>query len=339
MNTIEDTIEDTIDKAIAAPPSSLLPWCGPLVKHTKNPILAANPSQSWEAGSVYNASTVVWNDAVWMVYRAEDVLPADIREDNLYTSRLGLARSVDGLHFERVREDPILDTEGPWAEYKTRGVEDPRVTRMDDGRFLMTYTAFSGRSLADFDGTVKLFLAESDDLHSWHEHGPIFSFWAKSGGILSERVAGRYWMYYGEGDIWLASSLDGITWEPQPAPALVRFPGTAENGIEVGAPPFLTSDGIVLIYNRISGGELMHYEPGVAVFDRDDPARLLWRSPDPLLRGEIPEEFNIRLIQNMGKDIYTLFAMGTARMNGQFFLYYGRADESVCAATASLTQG
>ncbi len=317
---------------------SLLPWRGALEKHPGNPILAASPSQPWEAGAVYNASTVVWNGAVWMVYRAEDVPPADIREDNLYTSRLGLARSADGLHFERMSDKPVLGTGGPWAARKTRGVEDPRVTRMDDGRFLMTCTAFSGASLYDFGGTIRLFLAESDDLYTWREHGPVFPFTAKSGGILSERVAGRYWMYYGEGDIRLASSPDGIAWEDHPTPVLTPHPGTAENGIEVGPPPFVTPEGIVLIYNRISAGTPMHYEPGVAVFDRHDPARLLWRSPGPLLRGESADEVSARFADEQGENNYVLFAMGTARFAGRFFLYYGRADESVCAATAALKE-
>ena len=324
--------------SVDADASSLLPWQGVLKKYPGNPILAANPAQSWEGGAVYNASTVVWDGAVWMVYRAEDVLPTDIREDNLYTSRLGLARSEDGLHFERMSDEPVLGTGGLWAAQKTRGVEDPRVTRMDDGRFLMTYTAFSGASLFDFDGTIRLFLAESHDLYTWREHGPVFAFPAKSGGILSARVAGRYWMYYGEGDIFLASSPDGIAWEGHPAPVLMPHPGTEENGIEVGPPPFVTRHGIVLIYNRISAGAVMHYEPGVAVFDRHDPARLLWRSPGPLLRGESTDEISVRFADQQGEDNYVLFAMGTAMFGGKFFLYYGRADESVCAATAALKE-
>jgi predicted GH43/DUF377 family glycosyl hydrolase len=38
----------------------------------------------------------------------------------------------------------------------------------------------------------------------------------------------------------------------------------------------LTSDGIVLIYN--GGDGKFVYRAGIAIFDRKDPSKLLWRS-------------------------------------------------------------
>ena len=50
----------------------------------------------WEAKDVFNPATVVRNDTLLMIYRAEDSIGKFAG-----TSRLGLAWSIDGKHFTR----------------------------------------------------------------------------------------------------------------------------------------------------------------------------------------------------------------------------------------------
>ena len=106
------------------------------------------------------------------------------------------------------------------------GIEDPRVVERapaDGGGFLMTYTAWNKM-------VARLCIATSPNLLAWSRHGPAFAgtayedAWSKSGAIvaraaadgrvIAERVQGRFWMYWGEHHVHLATSPDLIRWTP-----------------------------------------------------------------------------------------------------------------------------
>ncbi len=310
-------------------------WLAPFEKHALNPVLRSCPERTWESGAVYNPAAITWQNAVWLLYRAEDVPVHEISETRLYTGRFGLARSHDGVHFERVQNDPVLGPGGPFAALKTRGVEDPRLVQMLDGRFLLTYTAFCGTSLYDWaPGRIHLFLAESRDLVHWKEHGPVFSFGAKSAGILPVKIDGRFVMYYGDHDIHLAESPDGVNWTPTGRVVLAPRPGFADDGgVEVGPPPLLTKHGILLIYNMISAKQPYEYAVGYALLDRHEPWRVLERGEQPILRGEHAWERSRRFDESVIRGAHVLFASGAAILGDRFFLYYGCGDETVCVAS------
>lgn len=84
--------------------------------------------------TVHNAAVVKYRDEYIMLFRS-----------HLRTGRsiIGLARSLDGFEF-KADPRPFLtpDQEGPFAEYEEFGVEDPRVTRVEND-YLITYSAYS----------------------------------------------------------------------------------------------------------------------------------------------------------------------------------------------------
>src|SRR5260370_18270380 len=84
----------------------------------------------------------------------------------------------------------------------------------------------------------------------------------------------------------LVSSTDLIHWtEATQTPVLPRPPGMFDSRVvEPGPPPFLTPKGIVLIYN--GADDNLVYRTGVAVFDRNDPRKLLSRSDAPIFAPE-----------------------------------------------------
>ena len=204
------------------------PWAfGPFTKiDAANPVLGpcansrwdcpfAGPV-AWEEKDVFNPAAVVRDGVVHLLYRAEDSVGK-----HLGTSRIGLARSLDGLAFER-ESAPVL---GP-AEDAHRclewegGTEDPRVCSNEDGSYVMTYTAYDGRK-------ARLCVATSTDLKHWTKHGLAFKampeLWSKSGSIVcrvdgerlvATRLSGKYWMYWGESYVFAATSDDLIDWEP-----------------------------------------------------------------------------------------------------------------------------
>jgi predicted GH43/DUF377 family glycosyl hydrolase len=91
----------------------------------------------------------------------------------------------------------------PEADYeKGGGVEDPRLVQLRD-RYYLTYTAYNKKD-------AQLCLAESMDLIHWKRLGVILPAyrgnwnrgWTKSGAIVPEKIAGKYWMY------WLGTAAD-----------------------------------------------------------------------------------------------------------------------------------
>ena len=108
------------------------------------------------------------------------------------------------------------------------GCEDPRVVEVG-GTYYMTYTGYDGTS-------ARLCLATSPDLLTWTKHGALFPDfrtrgvdkpWSKSGAILTKPLNGLYYMYFGDKDIYYATSRNLIQWTPGPSasPSCGRSPG------------------------------------------------------------------------------------------------------------------
>ena len=215
------------------------------------------------------------NGMVDVLYRAEDDTGA--MQIGMHTSRLGLAESADGIHFTR-RPTPVFypADDGQNAREWPGGVEDPRIVEREDGTYVLTYTQWNRV-------TYSVGIATSRDLEHWTKYGPAFleaeggkyaNLKYKSAGIvtalrdgrlIAARIEGKYWMYWGEGAIHLATSSDLIRWTPvedakgEPIEVLRPRPGRFDSSFpETGPPPVLTRRGIVVIYNgknAASGGD------------------------------------------------------------------------------------
>ncbi len=310
----------------------------------------------WEATSTFNPAAVVRDGRIVVLYRAEDASGAMVIGG--HTSRLGLAQSTDGTHFRRLPEPvffPSRDAEQ--SREWPGGVEDPRLVEAEDGTYVLTYTQWNRQ-------TYTVGTATSHDLEHWTKYGPAFAAAAggkyrslayKSAGILcrlvdgrliAARVHGKYWMYWGEIEVRLATSTDLVHWSPvedasgKPKVLLARRPGLFDSDFpEVGPPPVLTKQGIVLLYNGKnagSGGDPTigagAYSAGQALFSADDPPRLLARSDHPYLKPKLPFEKSGQYAAG------TVFTEGLVLFKGAWWLYYGTADSFVGVATAPLQQ-
>ena len=289
---------------------------------SETPILAPQ-GNTWESAGAFNPAVIVRDGKFIMLYRAQD--PAG-------TSRLGYAESSDGIHFTP-RPEPVL---GPEADYeKDGGVEDPRLVEIGDTYYL-TYTGYNKKD-------AQLCLAESKDLIHWKRLGVIVPAyqgtwnraWTKSGAIVPEKIDGKYWMYWlgTAGDktdqMGLSSSTDLLHWhEETETPVLPRRPGKFDSRVvEPGPPPLVTLQGIVLVYN--GADDRLVYRTGIAVFDRRDPQKVLYRSDEPVF---VPE----REWEKVGQVPNVVFVEGMARKGSDWLFYYGGADKYVGVATAKL---
>lgn len=303
---------------------------GPFTPWSGNPVLRPS-GDGWQSGNVYNPAAVVHDDRVVLLYRAHS-------DDRV--SRIGYAVSDDGLHFD-AEAWPVIE---PTEPYEKSGCEDPRLTCIE-GVFHLTYTGFDGQS-------ALLCLATSTDLRSWTKHGPLFPDldtwktvhwakglrsgqpWNKAGGIVPVQIGGRWHMYVGEGAIYHATSPDLRTWTVDDAPLVEGRPGTWDADlVEVGAPPVVVDDRLVLLVNgaRFLSREkgLVDYRCGQIAFALDDPRRLVERADEPWLQPSAPEE-RAGLVPNV------TFVEGLVHFRGRWLAYYGQSDTTTGVALSDM---
>lgn len=299
----------------------------------------------WAALHTFNPAAIVRGGEVCVLYRAEDAT-GDMKIGG-HTSRIGLARSRDGLHFVS-DPSPVLfpANDDQKTNEWTGGCEDPRVVETEEGNYVLMYTEYCRNSQTH---KAQLGVAMSDDLIHWKKCGPAFANlgpdfvkrYTKSGAIVTHLVNGKllawkhdgkYWMYWGEGEIRLASSDDCIHWVPGPVVLRTR-PGKFDSSlVEAGPPAILTDRGILLIYNgrngehgdtNLSAGA---YSGGQALFDAKNPTNLLQRTDAPFYKPETDFE---RAGQYAAG---TTFLEGLVFFKGNWLLYYGCADSYVAVA-------
>lgn len=323
---------------------------------------------AWEAKDIFNPAAVVKDDKVWLLYRAEDHIGKYAG-----TSRIGLAVSEDGLHFSTFPEPVLFPDNDSFQSIEWEGgCEDPRIVETEDGRYFLYYTAFNGT-------TALLCCAESTDLIHWKKHGPVFQnalngkyagFWSKSGAVVCRqckehfypvKLQDVYWMYWGESNIYAATSKDLIQWTPVEYAAEgsdpehtyslrdsssagrsdlahvllpIIFPRKGnydEYLCEPGPQAVLTDNGIVLLYNGKGnnpehlGGHDTMYQGGQLLLDPENPACVIARTTRPFISPS--ETFELE-----GQVMPTCFLEGMVYFHGQYFLYYGTADSKAAVA-------
>ncbi len=320
-----------------------------------NPVLSASTGVficpilkqkvKWEEKDVFNPAAVVRNDTVFLLYRAEDVIGKYAG-----TSRIGLAFSVDGLHFTRGSEPVFFPAEDSMKIYEWEGgIEDPRIIENESGIYFLTYTAYDGK-------TARLCIASSNDLVHWAKQGLLFTgkfkdSWSKSGAIVGKRVEnkiiaqkidGKYWMYFGDTDLFMATSVDLIHWQPLEENGKLKSvlkPRASyfdSRLVESGPAAMLTERGIVLLYNgmnlAVNGDSTIAkdaYCSGQALFDKNDPTKLIDRLEKNFLRPDQPYEINGQINQ-------VCFIEGLVPFQGKWFLYFGTADSKIAVATSTI---
>jgi predicted GH43/DUF377 family glycosyl hydrolase len=305
---------------------------------------ARRDSVQWEEKDVFIPSAVVRNGKVYLLYRAEDVVGK-----HAGTSRLGLASSEDGLHFTRLPEPVFYPDNDSMKIYEWEGgVEDPRLVEDELGNYVLTYTAYDGK-------TARLCVATSSDLMTWQKHGlafkdePYRNLWSKSGAIVTRQVGeqfiarkikGKYTMYWGDTHIFMATSDDLIHWNPltDKRGELVTVFGPREGMfdsdlVEPGQQAMIQNDGILLIYNsrnNLTKGDSKlpdgNYAAGQVLLDLQNPSRVIKRSSAYFLTPDKPYEIT-------GQVNNVCFAEGLVYYKNRWLLYYGTADSKIAVAT------
>ena len=353
---------------IACAPKEETVWLLGFEKPIENPILISDSSFTffdpvlqnevqWQKADVFNPAAIVRNDTIYVLYRAEDNPGARLGGR---TSRIGLAASTDGIHFKKFKTPVLYPDSSEYLQWDyPGGVEDPRIVELPEGSYLMLYTSWNRK-------TARLSAATSDDLIHWKKHGPVFedayegkflNIWSKSGSIVTEmkygriiaaKIDGKYWMYWGEEFVNLAFSDNLTDWYPlldanqTLLQVMKRRPNMFDSRLtEPGPPALLTKKGILLFYNgkndegpnadpAVPEGT---YSGGQALFDKDDPAKLIDRLDTPFIQPDLPHEITGQYKAG------TTFIEGLVYYKGKWYLYYGTADSMVGLAISEADPG
>ncbi len=287
----------------------------PLSKFTRltnGPILSPGPNHFDESGA-FNPASIKYNHKIVLLYRAQD---------KKGVSTIGYADSKDGINFVKATA-PVFT---PKTSYETGGgIEDPRLVKINN-QFYLTYTGYNKQD-------AQLCLARSTDLKHWQRLGIILPAykgtwnkqWTKSGAILTKKIKGKYWMYYlgtrnGCDEMGLASSTDLLHWQDAtPEPVLPKRDKQFDaRVVEPGSPPIITKQGILLIYN--GADKNLVYRTGYAIFDVNDPRKLILRSAHPIFVPLASWEKN-------GQVPNVVFIEGLVKTKNNLLLYYGGADK------------
>lgn len=267
-------------------------------------------SVAWESNDTFNPAATIYDGKIIVFYRAEDKSGEGIGGR---TSRLGYAWSEDGLNFQRETTPVFYPDNDSQKELEwPGGCEDPRITVTGDGTYVMLYTQWNRKQ-------ARMAVATSKDLRKWEKHGPAFAKaydgrffdeFSKSGSIITglvdgkqviAKIDGKYWMYWGEKFVNVATSEDLINWTPlldengEFLKVIEPRPGKFDSELtECGPPAVITNKGILLLYNgKNKHGEegdpnytANSYCAGQALFDLNDPTKLIGQLDKPFF---IPE--------------------------------------------------
>jgi predicted GH43/DUF377 family glycosyl hydrolase len=304
-----------------------------LQRHPDNPVLLPDPSSDWECYNVFNPAVIYDNGLFRMWYRAQGLD---------WVSRIGYAVSKDGVHWNRLRR-PVLE---PHDGTDARGLEDPRVVRLDDGStqapvYYMTYTAY-GREISGeaepthAGGGILPMVARSTNGITWERLGPIVRGEDDKDHVLfPRRIHGRYAALHRRWPrVWIAYSDDLLGWREEDM-AVVFGPRTSndwdQKSVGANGVPIETEHGWLTFYHGYGGARSAEhiYHLGVCLLDLDDPTKVLRRPkaailwPEELweLRGDVPN---------------VVFSCANVIVKDTIYVYYGGGDHVVGLATAKL---
>ncbi len=283
-----------------------------------NPIVGLDDIP-FRCNTVFNGSPVKKDGNYYILLRIEGQRGASV---------FALAKSKDGLIFE-VEPEPVMTPakRGIFAKYEARGIEDPRITKIDDTYYVM-YTAYSkyGAIIA---------LAKTENFYDYDRLALISEPGNKDGILFPEKINGEYVRFdrpigNGIGSMWISYSKNLFDWgkseilmSPRP-----RFWDSYRIGASV--PPIKTEYGWLEIYHGIrmsSSGPI--YRIGTVILDLEDPTKIINRSEESILS---PRE-DYERIGDVGNVVFACGAI--LEDNGELKVYYGGADTHLCVATTN----
>ena len=291
-------------------------------KCESKPGFVSTPVYKFE--SVYVISTGAMVSAGFFLFPLKDTRGVIYKgKDYLSTmSHIRLARSKDGINFT-VEDKPFIY---PVDESEKYGCEDARVTFID-GKYYINFTVVSEDSWSTA-------LMVTENFITIERKGIIFHPENKDVSIFPEKVNGKYIALhrpnnsgFGKASVWYSESPDMLHWGNHKCIARPRDMKWELMKIGGGAPPIKTTDGWLSIYHGKGDNSL--YSLFCLLLDLNEPYKVVRRAETPLLIPTEPFE-----IEGFFGNV--VFTNGMVEKDGNIYIYYGAADESVGLAITDI---
>jgi len=324
-----------------------------LKKYKGNPIISPNEQNEWESLVTCNPAAWYENGVFYLVYRAAG-------DDYDHTIQLGLAKSIDGFHFERVSDKPYMSY---IPDNFDGGLEDPRICKIED-TYYMTYAYrpyLPGRYWERKTDAVndmncpktapKHFvenlsatgLAISKDLKSFKRAGRITIPDVDNRDVIlfPEKIDGKYvrlerpMEYVGKEyncdgpSTWLNFSDNILEWSDDSLYLLAKPEGNGWCSKKTGGstPPLKTEKGWLILYHGVDGSGV--YRTGAMLLDLKDPRKIISKPSSFIMEPECDYELS-------GFYDGCVFPTGNVIVNDTLYVYYGASDKYCCVATCSV---
>lgn len=316
---------------MVVPQDTEFPPAKPLQRAPNNPLLCPIAAHGWESKYVLNAAAVRIKDRVYILYRA-------FGDDE--TSRIGLAVS-DGYNILERLPEPVF---APVMENEKRGCEDPRVVVIND-EIVMLYTAYDGEVAQIAAACIKVDDFVNYRFNNWKRMGLAFEgVWDKDAILFPEKINDKYVIYHRiEPSVWV-SYMDELAFPvPKKKHSIIFGPrsGRMWDSLKIGAgtQPIKTEYGWLMIYHGVD--RCLVYRLGVILVDYNDPERLLYRSPNPILSPEEQFETGIKGQCWVPNVVFTCGAVPAQDKevlgaDDELLVYYGSSDTYICLATGRI---
>ena len=293
-------------------------------RHRRNPILTA-ADWPYPAHTVFNpAATLLPDGTTLLLCRVED---------SRGHSHLSVARSANGVDGWQIDPQPTMPADPENHPEELWGIEDPRITYVPElSQYAIVYTAYT----RDGPGVA---LALTRDFQKFERFGLIMPPEDKDAALLPHRIGGNWALIHRpvsapRAHMWISYSPDLRHWGSHKLILEARRGAWWDaNKIGLSPPPIETPQGWLVIYHgvRMTAAGCI-YRLGLALFDSDQPERLLKRG-DEWVFG--PEE----RYEQRGDVGNVVFPCGyTIAEDGDTIrFYYGAADTTIALATGSIS--
>ncbi|OGE31327.1 hypothetical protein A2631_05920 [Candidatus Daviesbacteria bacterium RIFCSPHIGHO2_01_FULL_44_29] len=232
-----------------------------------------------------------------------------------FDQTFNLAKSDDGYDFSAFRNN-LRITDFKYTE-KIDTTSDWHFSKIDN-YFLLQYLKRNNEK-AIF-GTA----TSTDLLHfEYNYYSP--SVQEKRLIIPGLNSTQKYIAYGGDDDISVSSSNDLKKWSFIKKNVLARRPSHFDDGQLEVEYVMRMDDGILLFYHsKVLNQEKLQHLVGAAIFDNNNPEKLLWRSSDPVWE------------QSLDWATKEVYPIGVVFHEGKFISYWGIKEEGIYAVCYSM---
>ena len=302
------------------PGSSAVLW-----RSSRNPIVG--PGHVPRANSIFNSAVVPFRDGYAGVFRVDDTTR---------TMNLHAGRSADGVDWEIDRQPVsfVADDE------RVREIQqeflyayDPRVTWLEDRYWVTWCNGYHGPTIG---------LAYTHDFETFRQLDNAFLPFNRNGVLFPCRIGEKYALlsrpsddgHTPFGDIYYSESRDLVHWGRH-RHVLGTVPWTWQSTkVGAGPTPIETDEGWLLLYHgALTSCNGFVYSMGAALFDLDEPWKVVARGRDYLLAPSDRYE-RVGDVPNVVFPCAALVDRDLDRLT----VYYGGADTVVCLAHGQLSE-